>query len=288
MNSTKLRVISNWLPFAAAVVALLEFSLAAQSQNLPDRGTVADVPTSVQNLSPRGRAATPAPSISPNNMLRALSADAPSNATSLKKVSFLAHYDFPAASLPNLFALGDLNGDSLPDLVIANNGLNVQIVSVLLGNADGSFGAPAFFPTNGNASSAVVIADFNGDGHNDVAVTTLSGVSILLGDGTGKLGPPQGIRFANNATPIDLVAADFNDDHKLDLAVVDAGTNDVTLLLGDGSGGFTPGPTLAVGQTPVAIAVSDFNRDGHPDLVVTDPGQGSTNHGNTVAILLGW
>jgi len=83
---------------------------------------------------------------------------------------------------------------------------------VLLGNADGSFQAPLTFNAGASSQHTAVIADFNGDGKNDVALTTVNGVSIFLGDGKGGLGQPH-IFFAGNG-PIALAVGDFNSDKK--------------------------------------------------------------------------
>lgn len=132
----------------------------------------------------------------------------------------------------------------------------------------------------------MVLADFNGDGKKDAAVTTFSGVSVLLGDGKGSLGAPA--KFAAGSNALELVAADFNGDRKPDLAVTNSGSNNVSILLGDGHGSFTAGTTVAVGRAPVGIAAGDFNHDGHQDLAVADSGLTlSGTHPNTVAILLG-
>src|SRR5207253_10874781 len=53
-------------------------------------------------------------------------------------VSFLdAGRDFAAGASPHSVAVGDFNGDGVPDLAVAGYGSNA--VSVLLGNGDGTF-----------------------------------------------------------------------------------------------------------------------------------------------------
>jgi hypothetical protein len=67
-------------------------------------------------------------------------------------------------------------------------------VSVLLGNGDGSFGAPLSFPTGG-APAALAVADLNGDGNLDIVTEDASGkVSVLLGNGDGSFVPPVSLR----------------------------------------------------------------------------------------------
>jgi hypothetical protein len=52
---------------------------------------------------------------------------------------FAAAVNYGAGSGPEAMALGDVNGDGKPDLAVADNGSNM--VSILLGNGDGTFGA---------------------------------------------------------------------------------------------------------------------------------------------------
>ncbi|HEY7098856.1 MAG TPA: VCBS repeat-containing protein [Terriglobales bacterium] len=202
--------------------------------------------------------------------------------------TFVAHRDYVSGDLPRLFAAGDLNNDGEVDLVLPNATLNFSIVSVVLGNHDGSFQAPLLFDSGGVGGTAAAVADFNEDGKQDAAVTTLSGVSILLGDGQGGLGSPR--RFVVGNTPAALVAGDFNGDTHVDLAVANFASNNVSILLGNGRGTFRAGSTLTVGRAPLGIVVGDFNHDGDEDLAVANSNQGGGNpgpNGNTVAILLG-
>ena len=80
---------------------------------------------------------------------------------------------------PYSVAIGDLNGDSKPDLAVANIGSDN--VSVLLGDGTGSFGPATNFPV-GTGPISVAIGDLNGDSKPDLAVANWgsSTVSILL------------------------------------------------------------------------------------------------------------
>jgi len=144
-------------------------------------------------------------------------------------VSFAAHRDFVAGDGPKLFASADLNGDGVVDLVLPNSTLNFALVSVLLGNRDGSFQPERTFASGGVGTVAAVVADFNKDGKQDVAVATMLGVSVLLGDGTGNLGAPKNV--SDTSMPEALVAADFNQDGNVDVAVANFISNTVSILL---------------------------------------------------------
>src|SRR5215469_15305587 len=95
------------------------------------------------------------------------------NAGAQERPSFIAHKEFAVGIAPSGVAEGDLNGDGITDLIIAESNailLQQQVVEVL-GNPDGSFQAPVILNTGSLPTSHPVIADFNGDGKNDVALT---------------------------------------------------------------------------------------------------------------------
>src|SRR4051812_32666250 len=173
--------------------------------------------------------------------------------------AFTSHRDYVAGDAPRLFAAADLNNDGEVDYVLPNSTVNFSVVSVILGNHDGSFQAPLFFDSGAIGTSAATVADFNEDGKQDVAVTTLSGVSLLLGDGAGNLGTPRTFIVGN--TPEALVSGDFNGDSHADLAVANFVSNSVSILLGNGHGNFQAALTLTVGRAPLGIVVGDFNQD---------------------------
>lgn len=149
----------------------------------------------------------------------------------------------------------------------------------------------------GTGPVGVVIADFNGDGHPDLAVANQDGtISILFGNGDGtfqaeattcslptciQVPPVVSGTTTTNAVPSGIVTADFNGDGFPDLAVTDSANNRVLVYLGDGKGNFstTPG-SFPTGNKPVALVAQDFNGDGQPDLAAVNQTDG------TVTILL--
>jgi hypothetical protein len=89
-------------------------------------------------------------------------------------------------------AVGDFNGDRIPDLAVADLYASPGIVSVLLGNGDGTFQS-AMTVGAGDYAADVAVGDFNGDGLPDLAVANgldPSGtVSILLNQGNWSTAP---------------------------------------------------------------------------------------------------
>ncbi|PFB06901.1 Na-Ca exchanger/integrin-beta4 [Bacillus anthracis] len=175
----------------------------------------------------------------------------------------------------------DFNGDGILDLAVTNDEPG-NVISILLGNGDGTFQSPTNYAT-GTRPGQFVAADFNGDGILDLAVTNdISGnVSIFLGNGDGTFQPST--FYPAGDAPIGITTGDFNGDGKLDLAVTDVGVgaNNVSVLLGNGDGTFQPPSSLPVGQSPVGIASADFNGDGKLDLVVAN------ENSQDISVLLG-
>ena len=89
-------------------------------------------------------------------------------------------------------AVANVNGDGNLDLVAANGCMssgdcaNGGLVSVLLGNGDGTFQAAVSYASGGYEAVCVAVGDFNGDGKTDLAVTNFAGgTDLLLGSASG-------------------------------------------------------------------------------------------------------
>jgi uncharacterized protein (TIGR03437 family) len=182
--------------------------------------------------------------------------------------AYLTAANFTGASAPDLLAVCALGG-----------------IVVLPNTGHGTFGLP--LATNpplpawvGNlllGSIHPAIADFNGDGHLDIAIPTFDfsltsgGWFLLLGKGDGSFESPTTVPFTG-AVPLSLAAADFNGDGKPDLVTLAANSDGTAASLefaaGNGDGTFLA-PTSVNAPLTIGsfILVADVNGDGLLDVV---------------------
>jgi uncharacterized protein (TIGR03437 family) len=171
-------------------------------------------------------------------------------------------------------AVGDLNGDGIPDVVTAINGATSNQVAVLLGIGNGSF-KPAVLSNTGTSPPEIIVGDINGDGKPDLLLADccgLSEASFLAGNGDGTF--LAELRFSSGPNPAALATADFNGDGYLDIAI--AGGLQMPSV---GTLSVLYAPFSSVGLPPLATVVSAANSTGG----AIAPGSLATAYGSDLA-----
>lgn len=201
-------------------------------------------------------------------------------------------------TLPNILglasAIGDFNGDGIPDVVgtgVSDAYINpLSVVSVALGQGNGNFSADSVLITCGAGplcyGKTVSVGDLNGDGYPDFLFLGLPSNGLDGVDATVLLANPGGgyqalpsFEVSGGLYPYASAAlADFNKDGKLDAAVASASA--MGILLGNGDGTFQQQVTYG-STTPSFVAVGDFHGNGNIDVVTAD------TSGDTVSLFPG-
>ena len=189
-------------------------------------------------------------------------------------VSTFASQTFTQAQTSS--AIGDINNDGRPDLLISNaRGGPVQVF--LASGAEGNFTLTSTInPTDPSSANAVglTLADFTGDGNLDAAFgdVFLNGTWLATGNGDGTFTTDSNVAglwpFTTGSGGSTWVgAADFTRDGIVDL-VASAGDGSMTLYNNyNYDGFFLPEPGVPLGNKSLRFVVADLNADSIPDIV---------------------
>ncbi len=128
-------------------------------------------------------------------------------------------------------------------------------------------------------ANVALVADFDGDGNNDLAVLNegYPGLTILQGAGDGTFGTLIGLTIPG--TPSAAALGDFDGDGARDIVVTNATSLRVDVVMGNGDGTFRPPVSYAAGRDATAVAVGDLDGDGGDDVAVAEE--------DGIAVLLG-
>jgi hypothetical protein len=199
--------------------------------------------------------------------------------------TFQTVQQYPTGANPSSIVAADFNGDGKLDLALTSTPLGTNpgnLVSLLLGNGDGTFGPPALFGV-GYLSYSAVVGDFNGDGAIDVAVANEASntISVLLNS--------QGTEISTvaSATPSSYgQAVTFTTTITASVPSGTAPTGTVSLKNGNtllGSGNLSGGvfalstSSLPVGANSISVIYSgDANYQPHTITLTQTVQQGST------------
>jgi hypothetical protein len=184
---------------------------------------------------------------------------------------------------PGAVVLADLNGDGMPDVIVANSGGNNVLVYPGLGN--GRFGPElnggnGFFV--GTNPVSITVANLTGRPDLVIADQGSNDVAILLNEPTAKGGFTlvAGPRLQAGPGPTSAVVMNVTGNDEPDPMVTDSGTNQVRMLPGVGnvffidSGPQVKGFDLPAGSDPVQVMVGTFlpNQGPGPEIATVNRG----------------
>ena len=190
--------------------------------------------------------------------------------------------NFPVTlTVPNLymgfqinFSIGDMNNDGLKDLIVLTQD-SAAWVSVMFQTKDGTFGTPVPCFSEHRGIDAFQVGDVNGDGLDDVVLTTrpeyLVELHVSYQNKLGSLDSPVVIStFANLS--FTMAIADVNGDGRNDVLFKDDGWGRILVFHQNASGQLSFSnsyPCPDYNYSPQGIAIGDFNNDGLPDIAAT-------------------
>jgi hypothetical protein len=168
-------------------------------------------------------------------------------------------------------SIADINGDGLPDLILANRGDSGKTSNyICLNKGKGQFSADciAFAPY---PATTIYPADINKDGLIDLVVPHRDGGQsyVYLGSSDMSFSDTHRIPFGPaNATIRMAAVADFNGDGLPDIVTIDENKG-VNLYFGQKNQTFSEGFSLADSKpVPYALAIADLNNDKKMDIIV--------------------
>jgi len=161
-------------------------------------------------------------------------------------------------------AVGDVNGDGKPDLLVTTDdqvkGSFNQGVVVALGNGDGTFQTPALFPASAQSGSDpmdIKLTDLNRDGHLDAVLANYKSgtVGVLYGRGDGTFYDP--VEYVSSLEPMGVAVVDVNGDGGLDVVTSGDGRafSGVTVLLNTSTDSIAA-PTSSANPSVAGAAVT--------------------------------
>ena len=200
------------------------------------------------------------------------------NTSSNGTISFAPALYFPGMPMDmEGSAVGDLDGDGRPDVVVTN-GVGDTSVSIFRNTSSGaaiSFAGSINFLTN-YGPYAVAIGDLDGDGKPDLAIANTGSNYVTLYKNTST---PGSISFSNRmdllvgTNPYGIAIGDLDRDGKAELVVSTEGSNSALWVIKNNSvpGSFSFGSPVSYTSLSGAftLAIGDLDGDGNTDIAAT-------------------
>lgn len=188
-------------------------------------------------------------------------------------VSFAPKVDFSNLNHAEI-AVGDLDADGKPDVVLAN--FSAGSMSILRNTSTAgnlSLAAPINYTAGANPVGAA-IGDFNGDGKPDIAVANngSSTVSVFKNlSTTGNIAFADKTDYVTGTNPRGISAGDLNGDNKPEIVIPTNSPGAASVFRNISSGdtlAFGNRVDYVVGNDPTSAAIGDLDGDGYADLTV--------------------
>ncbi len=168
---------------------------------------------------------------------------------------------------PTEIAVGRLNGDQWPDVVLVDPTL--EKLKQLNGHGDGILNSPIVRDVDGIPRD-VALADMDADGDNDIVLLTVAPDTIqVMSNQGGNVFDTIDVEVLPS-TAWELAIADANDDGHQDVIIRRSSESDLALFSGSPTGELTASGSVAFPGAINSFLLRDVDRDGHLDALATD------------------
>ncbi len=203
-------------------------------------------------------------------------------------ISFAPNVDFTTGNFPEGLAIADIDGDGKPDMIVANNNDNTLSLFHNTSTVGSVSFAPQLTVNSGYAAYDLVVADFDGDGHPDIAVVDQysNTVSVHRNISTpGTIAISANVDYTTGNIPYSITTADFDGDGKPDLATANDADNTFTVLRNAGSNetaitSFSP----TSGTTGTVVTITGLNLSGVTSVSFGDSAAASFTYVNSTTV----
>jgi hypothetical protein len=195
-----------------------------------------------------------------------------SNVSVMKNKSTASSFSFdnPIAlagfAAPFVVAVGDLDGDGLPDIAAASGGGYIIVKKNISTPGNLAFSGMQMTYATADYAECVAIADMDGDGKPDLAAANrgTKSVSVLRNtSSSGSISFDSHVDFTVGDVPIYLAIADLNGDQRPDIVSANSSSTFISVLTNAIGANITPAiksftPASGVSGTTVTIKGSNF------------------------------
>jgi hypothetical protein len=205
---------------------------------------------------------------------------------SIQNAEIAPKVDLTTLGGPQDIRVSDLDGDGIPDLIVANytaGSISVFRNTSVIGNINiANFVRKDF--TSGTGATFISVADLDHDGKQDVIVAnqgenTLSIFKNISTSGNISFNSP--VKIATPATPIGIGIGDFDKNGWLDIVTANHGNGTLSIFTNKGifnaisTNNFSPRFGLITGLNPISMDIADLDGDSKSDIVVANYGSNS-------------
>lgn len=183
--------------------------------------------------------------------------------------SFVGNYGLTTA---------DVNNDGVLDIIVPQNTMYPDIISVYINDGQGNFIGPNNYPQtiSGIHPSNILclaVADLTGDSFAEIITGNINGIVVYKNSGSGTYSYNQ-TKYNFYSMIRSIHTADLNNDNKLDVIALSE-FDSTFVFINNGAGGFLPYQKYSSGRRGV---IFDVNADGKLDIVSARP--------NVISILI--